>query len=149
MKFYITGSTRGLGEYLCNEFKCISIDRPFDISTDISKIVDQIEPDSIVILNAHADGTQIKYIEKLKDRCRLVIMGSIASVNQDPSMPEYSKQKKKLEELVTQLALDSEYPMLYLRLTSSSYKNYNMIAESIKFWLNNPDVTFIGYNINE
>ena len=149
MKFYITGSTRGLGEHLCNEFKCVSINRPLDIATDINKIADQIEPDSIVILNAHADGTQIKYIEKLKDRCRLVIMGSIASVNQDPNMLEYSKQKKQLEELVTQLSLDSAYPMLYLRLTSSSYKNYSMIAESIKFWLNNPDVTFIGYNINE
>ena len=149
MKFYITGSTRGLGKYLCNEFNCIRVDRPFDISKDISKIVDQIESDSVVILNAHADGTQIRYIEKLKDRCRLVIMGSIASVNQDPNMVEYSKQKEHLEKLVTQLALNNDYPMLYLRLTSSSYKNYSMIAESIKFWLNNPDVTFIGYNINE
>lgn len=149
MKFYITGSTRGLGDYLCNEFNCISIDRPIDISTDIDNIVDQIEANSVVILNAHANGTQIKYVEKLKNKCRLVICGSIASINYDIDLPEYSEQKEHLEKTVTQLALDNDYPILYLRLTSSSYKNYKLIADSIKFWLDNPDVTFIGYNINE
>jgi hypothetical protein len=64
-------------------------------------------------------------------------------------MPEYSKQKWELEKTVQQLALHSKYPMLYLQLTSSSYKNYKMVANSIEFWINNPDTTFIGYNIND
>jgi len=76
-------------------------------------------------------------------------MGSIAAVNFDPEMAEYSKEKWELEKNVQQLALHNKYPMLYLQLTSSSYRDYQMIANSIKFWLENPDITFIGYNIND
>jgi|TARA_R110002153_G_scaffold252388_1_gene410150 hypothetical protein len=148
MKFYITGSTRGLGEYISNEFNCECFDRPdYDIATDVDNIVERIEPSSVVILNAHAN--QLEYVERLKNRCSLVVMGSIAAINFDPEMPEYSKEKWKLEKTVQHFSEHSKYPMLYLQLTSSSYRNYNVIVNSIKFWLDNPDVTFIGYNINE
>lgn len=148
MKFYITGSTRGLGEYLAGQFNCIRIDRPFyNLNSDIEEICNGIEEGSTVILNAHA--SQIKYVNLLKDKCKLVICGSIAAVNYDPEMRAYSEEKYDLEKTVTQLALHSKYPMLYLRLTSSSYKDYNTVGNSIQFWLDNPSVTFIGYNINE
>jgi ABC-type uncharacterized transport system ATPase subunit len=147
MKFYITGSTRGLGEYLAEHFKCKSFNKPLEINDDVDMICDTIEEGSTVILNAHA--SQLEYIERLKDKCKLVVMGSIAAVNFDRNMPEYSKQKWELEKTVQQLALHSKYPMLYLQLTSSSYKNYKMVANSIEFWINNPDTTFIGYNIND
>ena len=147
MKFYITGSTRGSGEYLAKHFKCKSFNKPLEINDDVDMICDTIEEGSTVILNAHA--SQLEYIERLKDKCKLVVMGSIAAVNFDRDMPEYSKQKWELEKTVQQLALHSKFPMLYLQLTSSSYKNYKMIATSIQFWLDNPDTTFIGYNINE
>lgn len=148
MKFYITGSTRGLGEYLAAHFNCIRIDRPFyDLNIDVEEVCNGIEEGSTVILNAHA--SQLKYVELLKDKCKLVICGSIAAVNFDPDMAEYSKEKWELEKTVQQLALHSKYPMMYLQLTSSSYRNYNMVANSIQFWLDNPAVTFIGYNINE
>jgi NAD(P)-dependent dehydrogenase (short-subunit alcohol dehydrogenase family) len=149
MKFYITGSTRGLGNYLCKEFNCISFNRPYDLSKDIDKIVKEIDSESVVILNAHANGTQIEYINKLKDRCRLVICGSIAAVNADTNMPLYSKQKFELEQEITQIALHNKYPILYLRLTSSSYKNYVLVSNTIKFWLDNPKFNFAGFNINE
>lgn len=148
MKFYITGSTRGLGEYISKEFNCECFDRPvYDINKDIDVIVEKIELESVVILNAHA--SQLEYVERLKDKCSLVIMGSIAAINYDPEMPTYSKEKWALEKTVQHFSEHSKYPMLYLQLTSSSYRNYNMIANSIRFWLDNPDVTFIGYNINE
>jgi hypothetical protein len=147
MKFYITGSTRGLGEYLAEHFKCKSFNKPLEINDDVDMICDTIEEGSTVILNAHA--SQLEYIERLKDKCKLVVMGSIAAVNFDRDMPEYSKEKWELEKTVQQLALHSKYPMLYLQLTSSSYKNYKMVANSIEFWINNPDTTFIGYNIND
>lgn len=148
MKFYITGSTRGLGEYLANRFDCIRIDRPFyDIKADVDEICNTIEDGSIVILNAHA--SQLEYVERLKDKCSLVIMGSIAAINYDPEMPKYSKEKWELEKTVQQLALHNKYPMLYLQLTSSSYKDYTTVSRTIDFWLDNPTVTFIGYNINE
>lgn len=147
MKFYITGSTRGLGEYLAEHFKCKSFNKPLEINDDVDMICNTIEEGSTVILNAHA--SQLEYIERLKDKCKLVVMGSIAAVNFDRDMPEYSKEKWELEKTVQQLALHSKYPMLYLQLTSSSYKNYKMVANSIEFWINNPDTTFIGYNIND
>jgi hypothetical protein len=148
MKFYITGSTRGLGEYLADHFNCIRIDRPFyDLITDIEEVCESIEDGSTVILNAHA--SQLKYVERLKDKCKLVVMGSIAAVNHDPDMPEYSEQKYDLEKTVQQLALHSKYPMLYIQLTSSGYLDYHTVAKSIQFWLDHPTVTFIGYNINE
>ena len=147
MKFYITGSTRGLGEYLAEHFKCKSFNKPLEINDDVDMICDTIEEGSTVILNAHA--SQLEYIERLKDKCKLVVMGSIAAVNFDRDMLEYSKEKWELEKTVQQLALHSKYPMLYLQLTSSSYKNYKMVANSIEFWINNPDTTFIGYNIND
>lgn len=148
MNFYITGASRGLGEYLANHFKCFVIGRPVDLVTDIEDIMEAgFEDGDVVILNAHAN--QLDYVERLKDKCRLVIMGSIAAVNFDSEMRKYSKDKNNLEKTVTQLALHSKYPMLYLRLTSSSYRDYNTVARSIQFWLDNPTITFIGYNINE
>jgi hypothetical protein len=147
MRFYITGSTRGLGEFLAKYFSCKSFNKPLDINSDIESICDSIEEGSVVILNAHA--SQLEYVERLKDKCSLVVMGSIAAVNFDREMPEYSKEKWELEKTVQQLALHSKYPMLYLQLTSSSYRNYRIVANSIQFWLDNPDITFIGYNINE
>jgi hypothetical protein len=114
---------------------------------DINSVADSIEEGSTVILNAHA--SQLEYVHKLKDKCKLVICGSVAAVNADPTMTEYSEQKYNLEKTVTKLALESKYPILYLRLTSSSYRNEHLIAKSIQFWIDTPDVTFIGYNINE
>jgi hypothetical protein len=148
MNFYITGASRGLGEYLATHFKCLVIGRPVDLVTDIKDIMEAgFEEGDVVILNAHAN--QLEYVKRLKDKCRLVVMGSIASINHDPEMFKYSEEKYELEKAVTQLSLHSKYPMLYLRLTSSSYLDYNTVARSIHFWLDNPSVTFIGYNINE
>jgi hypothetical protein len=147
VKFYITGSTRGLGKYLAEHFNCECLDRPIDLNIDINSVADSIEEGSTVILNAHA--SQLEYVHKLKDKCKLVICGSVAAVNADPTMTEYSEQKYNLEKTVTQLALESKYPILYLRLTSSSYRNEHLIAKSIQFWIDTPNVTFIGYNINE
>ena len=147
MKFYILGSTKGLGQHLAEHFVCERLDRPFDLNTDIEEICNIIKDSSVVILNAHA--SQLKYVEKLKDKCKLVIMGSIAAVNFDPNMPDYSQEKYTLEKIIQQIALHSKHPMLYLQLTSSSYNNHMLIANSIQFWLDNPAVTFIGFDINE
>jgi hypothetical protein len=149
VKFYILGSNSGLGLHLRREFNCENFDRPYDLVKDMDNIVNKIKSDSVVILNAHAEGKQIKYVEALKDRCRLVVCGSIASQKKDFSMPMYSQQKQRLEEYVLEQSLHSKMPMLYLRLTSSSYRNYNLVSNTIRFWLDNPDFTFAGYNINE
>ena len=148
MKLYVTGSTKGLGAFLVRYFGGEAIDRPIvDLNTDIDNVVNKIEEGSTVILNAHAN--QLEYVQRLKDKCSLIIMGSIAAVNADPNMLEYSKEKTELEIAVRQLSLHSKYPMLYLQLTSSSYKDRSLIADSIEFWIDHPQVTSIGYNIND
>jgi hypothetical protein len=147
MTFYIAGSTKGLGKYLCKRFDCTSIDRPTDLLTDIDEVVELFNEGDCVILNAHAN--QLEYVEKLKDKCSLVIMGSLAAVYPDQLMPDYSADKLVLEKTIQEYAIHSKFPMLYLRLTSSSYRDYVLIGNSIQFWLDNQDVTFIGYNINE
>lgn len=146
MKFYITGSTRGLGQYLKNEFSCIPFDRPYDLNTDAEDIANLIEPNSVVILNAHA--SQYKYVTLLKDKAKLVIIGSIAAINKDYNRLTYSNEKEKLEQYVTNVSLHNKLPMLYLRITSSSYKNYPLISTVIQFWLDTPKITFIGFNID-
>jgi hypothetical protein len=152
MKFYITGSSRGLGKLLCKEFNCVSFDKPYDLSVDIEQIVEQIEPNSVVILNAYANGSQIEYLKRLRDKCKIIVCGSIAGTNQDVTTNDtikYSMDKLLLEKIVTQIALKSKLPILYLRLTASSYKDHQLIINTIKFWLDNPSLTFAGYNINE
>lgn len=147
MKFYITGSSRGLGKYLAEQFDCNRFDRPIDLNRDIDVVCNSILEGSTVILNAHA--SQLEYVYRLKDKCRLVVIGSIAAIHPDCSMPKYSEEKSNLEKSFQQIAPRSNYPMLYLQLTSSSYLNYELIAKSINFWLDNPIINFIGYNINE
>jgi hypothetical protein len=93
MKFYITGASRGLGEYLADYFKCVVIGRPVDLITDIEDVIQTgFEEGSVVILNAHA--SQLEYVRRLKDNYSLVVMGSIAAVNHDLDMPQYSKENK-------------------------------------------------------
>lgn len=151
MKFYITGCSRGLGKHLYNEFSCIGFDRAsgYDIEHDIDNIVNKIEPGSVVILNAHANGTQLEYIKRLYNKSRIVVCGSIAATHFDQQQREYSEQKHNLEKEFTQLAMHSPLPMLYLKLTSSSYNDYELISNTIRFWIDNPNFTFAGYNIND
>tara|TARA_B110000503_G_C7011720_1_gene355996 strand:+ start:139 stop:609 length:471 start_codon:yes stop_codon:yes gene_type:complete len=155
MTIHVVGHSRGLGEFLYQEFeknryivRGYSRTNNYDLEKDACKICYQVEDDDIVILNAHANGSQIEYIERLRHTdCRIVVMGSIASTQFDPTMPEYSIQKHTLEHYVEEISLHNKLPILYLKLTGSSYKNYNLIYNSIKLWINNPEITQIGYSV--
>ena len=147
MNFYITGSSRGLGKFLDEQLNCASFNRPLDIEKDIDSIISKIESGSVVILNAYANGSQINYLKKLYNRNAVIVVGSIASLFPDPLMLEYSHHKKQLEEEFLKMSVDSTFPMLYLKLTSSSYKDYKTILNTINFWLQNPSFTFAGFNI--
>ena len=70
MKYYITGSTRGLGKYLAGIFSCETFDRPvYDLTVDFDLVCNNIQDNSVVILNAHAN--QIEYVKRLHNRCKL------------------------------------------------------------------------------
>ena len=67
MKVYILGKSRGLGKELLTLFETDGyqvqgFDRTngFDNENDYEKIIDQIEENSLIIINAYANGSQKK-----------------------------------------------------------------------------------------
>jgi len=154
MTTHIIGHSRGLGEYLYNAFKLemhdvrgYSRSNGYSLERDIAKICYQVEPDDLVILNAYASGTQVDYLKTLEhSHAKVVVMGSIASIFPDVTDAEYSQYKKTLELYFNNISAEPKFPMLYLRLTGSSYQDYQLVYNSIKFWLTNSKITFIGYS---
>jgi hypothetical protein len=154
MTVHIIGHSRGLGEYLYNAFTADMLDvrgysksTGYNLENDIAKICHQIDTDDIVILNAYANGTQIDYLKELNNsQSKVVVMGSIASIFPDISNLTYSQHKKTLEFYFNSISAEPKRPMLYLRLTGTSYNDYKLVYDSIKFWLSNPRITFIGYS---
>lgn len=145
---YITGHTRGLGKALCNRLNCIGVGRPqYNLEADVDKICDFILEDDLVILNAYAFGTQIEYVKRLYNKAHMVIIGSIAADYTDPKLLKYSQDKQLLEQEVQHLAIHSTKPLLYLKLTDNSYSDYELIYQTIQFWISNPKITSVGFNV--
>ncbi len=154
MKVYILGKSRGLGKDLsmlfeADGYRVQGFDRTngFDIENDHERIIDQIEENSLVIINAYANGSQKKILEKLiNSNNKIVVMGSIASRFADPEMPEYSKNKKDLDDYFMREALEKNTAdLLIMNLTGKSYKDSKLIYDSIKFWLLNTDIIAFTY----
>lgn len=151
MTVHVVGHSRGLGEYLYSKYKNArgyARSNGYDIETDIVKICYQVEPEDLVILNAHANGSQIEYLKELqhiKD-VRVIVMGSIAATFHDTDMMRYSEQKYELEKYFESAVLDGR-TWLYLKLTGESYKNYSLIYNTIQFWQNNTEITQVGFNV--
>ncbi len=146
---YLTGHTRGLGKAVCQHFDCVGIGRPqYNLETDIDKICDLILEDDLIMLNAYANGTQIEYVKKLYNKASIIVFGSIAATYKDPNLLSYSQHKKELENEFLHMAIHSKKPMLYLKLTGSSYNSPQLIINSIEFWMLNPKVTSIEFNVD-
>lgn len=154
MNVHIVGDSRGLGEFLRKSFERdnykvsgYSRKNGFIIDQDILKICNQIKNADIAVLNSYANGSQIEYLEKLKNSCKsIVVIGSIASLFPDSRDLVYSENKKKLEEYFNKIAVESKIPMLYLRLSGSAYSDYQLVYDSINFWIKNPRITSVGYS---
>jgi short-subunit dehydrogenase len=154
MTVHVVGHSRGLGEYLYNAFatdmhdvRGYSRSNGYDLEKDIAKICFQVEVDDIVILNAYANGTQIDYLKSLENsHANIVVMGSIASIYPDTDDLVYSQHKNTLELYFNKISAEPKHPMLYLRLTGTSYNDYKLVYDSIKIWLANPRITTIGYS---
>lgn len=157
MTIHVVGNSKGLGAYLYErytvefpktELRGYSRNNGYDISKDIIKICYQVEPNDLVILNAHASGNQIYYLKELKNirDLQVVVMGSIASTFIDTTMLDYSKEKQQLEKYFEETVLEG-HKWLYLKLTGKSYKDYQLIWNTIQFWNKNPEITQIGFNV--
>ena len=158
MKLYITGHTSGLGKELYDFFKQaghevtgFSKSNGYDLDENLIDIVNQVDADSIFINNAYANGIQSQYIPALHEKVdKMIVMGSIAAQNPDPDMPTYSEHKKELRDTFYKYAsVKSNTDYLLLNLTSSSYKDFNLVLKTIIHWMSQPDIIEIGFNINE
>lgn len=157
MTIHVVGNSRGLGAYLYDKFNTslpktevrgYSRHNGYDISKDVMKICYQVEPDDFVILNAHANGSQLYYLKELthvKD-IKVIVMGSIAATFADTKMAQYSQEKQTLEKYFEETVLEG-HQWLYLKLTGKSYEDYELIWNTIQFWCKNTSITQIGFNV--
>jgi NAD(P)-dependent dehydrogenase (short-subunit alcohol dehydrogenase family) len=152
MKCCITGHTRGIGKafydhFTANGWEVVGFDR----SVSISAIVNQSVGCDLFINNAYANGAQLSLFNQLYARVgKIIVCGSVASDRPDPSLLEYSLHKKQLQERVMDIATDrntNNADILLLKLTSSSYQDHKTILDTVDFWLENPTITVIGFNI--
>jgi hypothetical protein len=82
----------------------------------------------------------------------MIVCGSIASDIPDTDLPDYSRNKKELEQRVldiTNVKNKNHADILLLKLTSSSYKNTKLIIDTVNFWLEHPSIISVAYNIED
>ena len=152
MKVRITGHTKGLGKSLYNYFKDKFEDViGFDSSNTVDEIIEQSKNCDLFINNTYtADNLQLILLEKLyKQVDKMIVCGAIVSTYPDMEHKRYTDNKNLLEREFFKLASDKNETtdMLLLRLTSSSYKDSKAIINSIEFWLSNPNVISLTYNV--
>jgi len=150
MKIAITGHTSGLGKFLhqqlSNSHSCIGFSRTngFDLKADFDQIIKQIYRCDIFVNNSFAMGEQLNFLKEVQNIPQVVI-GSIAARNPDINMPYYSQKKREIEEYFLKHYTHTHNKSLYIQLTGKSYQDYQLILRSINFWLENPQLNFIGY----
>jgi len=154
MKVRITGHTKGLGKSLYNYFKDKFEDvKGFDSSNTVDEIIEQSQDCDLFINNTYtADNLQLTLLEKLyKQVDNMIVCGAIVSTYPDLEHKTYTDNKNLLEREFFKLASDKNETtdMLLLRLTSSSYKDADTIISSIEFWLSNPNVISLTYNVTD
>lgn len=152
MKVCITGSTRGVGKLIASYFKLRNCEvKSFDRNNTYEEIILGSLDCDLFVNNAYGDGLQIKLLEELHTKIKkIIVCGSIAADSPDPEMPVYSKHKKELQERfyeLTQTKNNNVADMLLLKLTSSSVKDHNLLHNTIDYWLKNPQVIEVRFDI--
>jgi nucleoside-diphosphate-sugar epimerase len=158
MKIYITGHTSGLGKtiydyFVKSKYETIGFSKSngYDLEKDFDKIINEIDNDCVFINNSYANGIQKRYLETLHNKVnKMIVFGSIASHYPDVNRLKYSEDKKILvQEFYKYATTKSKTEYLLLDLTSSSYKDSDLIIESIMFWISNPKIIRMGFNIDD
>jgi NAD(P)-dependent dehydrogenase (short-subunit alcohol dehydrogenase family) len=152
MKCCITGHTRGIGKVFYDHFTAAGWEVVgFDRTTSLSTVVEQSAGCDLFINNAYANGDQLRLFNQLYASVgKMIVCGSVASDRPDPTLPEYSKHKKDLQDRVLDVATDrnpNNADILLLKLTSSSYQDHVTVLDTVDFWLKHPTITIIGFNI--
>ena len=155
MRVCIVGHTKGLGQKLYQYFLQQGHDVVgFNSQDSLDNIIEQSMGCDLFINNAYSDDNiQLTLLHTLKDKVKkLIVCGSIVTDCPDPTDPIYTLNKNRLEEGFMNLAINkipSRADMLLLKLTSSSFKDFETIKNSIMFWFDNPSVIVLTFNIDE
>ena len=142
LKVGISGTTRGLGQALHDYFvnKGCHV-TAFNRGSDIRDAVGC----DLFINNTY--GIQMDILNQLYASVgKMVIMGSIVTDFPDVEMPDYTKQKTKLEERVLELNLPN---ILLLKLSSTAYNDSQIVIDAIEYWLENTLVNVISFRTTE
>jgi short-subunit dehydrogenase len=154
----ITGHTHGLGKFLYNHFvdegwNVIGFSRSngYNIEQDYVRISEVIKGSQLFINNTYANGLQQQLLDLTFGNVNnIVVCGSVASDHPDPTLPKYSHHKKLLEQRCNELSdVKSLSTLLLLKLTSSSYRDYETIIKTIEFWLETPSITQIKFTVDD
>ena len=81
---------------------------------------------------------------------KMIVCGSIAARYPDTDMPKYSVDKKILEDRVLDVAHNravGQADILLLQLTGKAYADNNTIIKLVDFWLANPSIINVGFEI--
>jgi methionine synthase II (cobalamin-independent) len=135
MKIAITGTTRGLGKYLFDSFSVDNTVITFNRGDNLNYFLHGIKGVDLFISSSYLDGYQVQLFDQTKNIVeKMVVIGSIAADNQDPYLPEYSVNKRTLQD---KIQIPNEN-ILYLKLTGLSYRKPQAIVDVINLWLQNP-----------
>ena len=151
-KCVITGHTRGIGlsfykHFVSKGWNVIG----FNTSTGFDSVVEQAQGCDLFINNAYADGYQLSLFNQLYASVKkMIVCGSIAARYPDSTMPAYSHHKKELEDRVIDVAntrRTGQADIVLLQLTSTSYTNDKRVLKFIDYWLDNPEIINVGFDI--
>lgn len=145
MNVAITGTSRGLGDFLYRHWaKKNHYIKTFNRGEDLFQFIEEVKNFDLLINNSYLDGDQnLLFDRTIETVKKTVVMGSVAADYPDPLLPVYSKDKKILQK---EIICMNSCKVLYLKLTGKSYKNYQMIAEIIDIWVENPVIKNIEFH---
>jgi len=154
-KVAITGHTRGLGQELAQMFRLLgwevigfSKSQGIDIENDQAYIIEKIRDCDLFVNNAYANGKQLDLLNASVGLVKnIIIIGSVAADRPDPSMPEYSENKKILQARAREFYDSEQSNILLLRLTGKSYADYYLIKRTINFWLEHKTFCEVTYKV--
>lgn len=161
MKIGIVGHTTGIGKHLFDIFDCDGFSRRngYNIEHDIIKTYIKLRKYDVVILNAYANGVQLKLLDLIKDDIEnIIVIGSIARL---PFIScyldkNYVNNKRILKNMCDEISI-SGVNILHITLSfmeggeeegtiqSDFTLSYEEISNVVRFWLDNKNINEIGF----
>lgn len=159
MKCVITGHTSGLGKSLFEHFnslgwEVIGVSRQtgYDLSKDLSNVIELVNNSDLFINNANVDRAQLNLLNSVDKKVKQVILGSVAGEFHQQLQSDYSRHKFDLAKRCRELSLLPDTKILHIQISmledavnSDVLTKYNEVIDVIDFWLKNPRFTNIAF----